>query len=107
ILMNVCLLINSFSTNNSIIITKRTIRNFLSQLSLVFGNFIAKTPQNKNFHSKLFGKAPAKSGILGRKYLKTFSSRSPKRYTAVTKAAHFVDNCNKKTCSDVVQCTVK
>ena len=60
-LMNVCLIIIYFSTNNSIKITKREIRNFLSQLSL------KKTQQ---LSLQLFGKAPAKSGILARNYHK-------------------------------------
>src|SRR4029434_1236422 len=48
--MNVCLIINYFSTNNSIIITKRTIHNFLSQLSLVSPISLQQKPNNKNFH---------------------------------------------------------
>src|SRR4029434_3332607 len=65
--MNVCLLISYFSTNNSIIITKRTSRNFISQLSLVFGNFIAT---NSLKHSNFHRKSSREITILGRNYLK-------------------------------------
>src|SRR4029434_6593486 len=55
-LKNVSLLINYFSTNNSIIITKRTIHNFLSQLSLVSPISLQQTPKNKNFHRNFLEK---------------------------------------------------
>src|SRR4029434_7112221 len=54
--MNVCLIINYFSTNNSIIITKRTIHNFLSQLSLVSPISLQQKPKNKNCHRNFLEK---------------------------------------------------
>ena len=52
-LKNVCLLIIYFSTNNSIIITKRDIRNFLSQLSRAPAISSQQTPKkHSNFLEK-------------------------------------------------------
>src|SRR4029434_3052840 len=75
--MNVCLLITYFSTNNSIIITKREICNFLSQLSLtpaissqhtgtktqqlLIAIFWKSSRKFRNFRPQLSQKRPAKS----------------------------------------------
>src|SRR4029434_2463819 len=58
--MNGCLLITYFSTNNSIIITKREIRNFFIATFTCSRNFIAKKPPKKhsNFHRNFFEKLP-------------------------------------------------
>src|SRR4029434_8108782 len=58
-LMNVCLLITYFSTNNSIIITKREICNFLSQLSLAPAFSSQQTPKkHRNFPRNFLEKLP-------------------------------------------------
>src|SRR4029434_1328534 len=64
-LMNVCLLITYFSTNKSIIITKREIRNF---------HLLTQCHRNK--HLKNTATFTAKSGILGRNYLKKGRAKS-------------------------------
>src|SRR4029434_1562797 len=57
--MNVCLLISYFSTNNSIMITKREICNFLSQLSIAPAFSSQQTPKkHSNFHRNFLEKLP-------------------------------------------------